>query len=107
MFNLSERDCKKSKKIRFKLVTNKEIENLEIKNKYDFVINSDNKNILTKKHFSKIIEKDYNSLAFTGILHHYKIKNNTAFQIFTKYGPLAFLPLSQTKTSIVFDILSL
>ena len=43
LFNLSERTCKKSKKICFKLVTNKEIENLEIKNKYDFVINSDNK----------------------------------------------------------------
>ena len=76
----------------------------ETKNKYDFVINSDNKNILTKKHFYKIIEKDYNSSAFTGILHHYKIKNNTAIQIFTKYGPLAFLPLSQTKTSIVYSV---
>jgi len=104
LFNLSEKTCKKSKKIRFKLVTNKEIENLEIKNKYDFVINSDNKNILTKKYFYKIIEKDYNSSAFTGILHHYKIKNNTAIQIFTKYGPLAFLPLSQTKTSIVYSV---
>ena len=39
LFNLSERACKKSKKINFKLVKNKEIENLEIKNKYDFVIN--------------------------------------------------------------------
>jgi 2-polyprenyl-6-methoxyphenol hydroxylase and related FAD-dependent oxidoreductases len=37
-------------------------------------------------------------------LHHYKIKNNTATQIFTKYGPLAFLPLSQTKTSIVYSV---
>ena len=104
LFNLSERACKKSKKINFKLVKNKEIENLEIKNKYDFVINSENKNTLTKKHFNKKIEKDYNTSAFTGILHHYKTKNNTAFQIFTKYGPLAFLPLSQTMTSIVYSI---
>ena len=104
LFNLSERTCKKSKKIFFKIVTNKEIENLEIINKYDFVINSENKNILAKKHFNKRIEKDYNSSAFTGILHHYKIKNNTAVQIFTKYGPLAFLPLSQTKTSIVYSV---
>jgi len=104
LFNLSERNCKKSNKIRFKVATNKEIENLEIKNKYDFVINTENKNILTKKHFNKKIEKDYNSSAFTGILHHYKIKNNTAVQIFTKYGPMAFLPLSQTKTSIVYSV---
>tara|TARA_Y100000746_G_scaffold220496_1_gene219062 strand:+ start:419 stop:1513 length:1095 start_codon:yes stop_codon:yes gene_type:complete len=104
IFNLFERICKKSKKIRFKLISNKEIEKLGINNKYNFVINSDNKNILTKKYFNKIIEKDYNSSAFTGILNHYKIKNNTAVQIFTKYGPLAFLPLSQTKTSIVYSI---
>ena len=104
LFNLLERTCKKFKKISFKLVTNKQIENLEIKNKYDFIINSDNNSIITKKYFNKIIEKDYNSSAFTGILHHYKIKNNTATQIFTKYGPLAFLPLSQTKTSIVYSV---
>jgi len=104
LFNLSEKNCKKSNKIRFKLVTSKNIENLEIKNNYDFVINSENKNKLTKKHFNKKIEKDYNSSAFTGILHHYKIKNNTAVQIFTKYGPMAFLPLSQTKTSIVYSV---
>ena len=35
-----------------------------------------------------------------------KILNKTAIQIFTKYGPLAFLPLSKTKTSIVFSILN-
>ncbi len=104
LFKLLETECKKSKKIYFKLAKNKQIENLAIENKYDFIINSDNKSILTKKYFNKIIKKDYNSSAFTGILHHYKIKNNTAIQIFTKYGPLAFLPLSQTKTSIVYSV---
>ena len=104
LFNLLERACKKHKKISFKLKRNKEIENLAINNKYDFVINSDTKNILTKKYFNKMIKKDYNSSAFTGILHHYKIKNNTAKQIFTKYGPLAYLPLSPTKTSIVYSV---
>jgi len=104
LFNLLEKICKKSKKISFKIVTNSVIENLAINNKYNLVINSENKNILTKKYFNKIIEKDYNSSAFTGILHHYKIDNNTATQIFTKYGPLAFLPLSETKTSIVYSV---
>ena len=104
LFNLLEKKCKKFKKIKFKLTKKKEIENLEIKNVYDFIINSDSKNILTKRHFNKTIKKDYNSSAFTGILNHYKIKNNTAAQIFTRYGPLAFLPLSQTKTSIVYSV---
>ena len=104
LFSLLEKACKKSKKISFKLYTNKELEDLEIRNKYNIIINSDNKNILTKKYFSKVIKKDYNSSAFTGIIHHYKIKNSTAVQIFTKYGPLAFLPLSKTKTSIVYSV---
>ncbi len=104
LFSILERTCKNSKKINFKLATNKKLENIAIKNKYNFIINSDKINILTKKYFNKIIKKDYNSSAFTGILHHHKIKNSTAFQIFTKYGPLAFLPLSQTKTSIVYSV---
>jgi len=104
LFNLLETTCKKSKKIIFKLTKEKEIENLEIKNNYNFIINSENNNFLTKKHFNQTIKKDYNSSAFTGILHHYKIKNNTAVQIFTKYGPLAFLPLTETKTSVVFSV---
>ena len=104
LFNVLERNCKKSKKIFFKLAKKKEIENLEIKNKYSLVINSENNNFLTKKHLNQTIKKDYNSSAFTGILHHYKIENNTAIQIFTQYGPLAFLPLSETKTSIVYSV---
>ena len=104
LFSLSEKICKKSKNIYLKLVSHKEIENLEIKNKYNFIINSVNENIITKKYFNKLVNKDYKSFAFTGILHHNKIKNNEAVQIFTKYGPLAFLPLSQTKTSIVYSV---
>ena len=37
------------------------------------------------------------------ILKNQKLKNNTSVQIFTKRGPLAFLPISQTKTSIVYS----
>ena len=37
----------------------------------------------------------------------YDQKNNVAMQIYTKKGPLAFLPLSSTQTSIVFSYKSL
>ena len=40
----------------------------------------------------------------TTILKHKKIQNNTASQIFTKNGPLAFLPISDKETSIVYSI---
>ena len=37
---------------------------------------------------------------------HQKIKNEKAIQIFTKIGPVAFLPISNSETSIVFSIIN-
>ena len=74
-----------------------------IKN-YDLVINTDFNNSIMKKYFSKKIIKSYNSIAYTTIISHDKIENNTAVQIFTKKGPIAFLPISNCQTSIVFSI---
>ena len=71
---------------------------------YSLVINTDYKNSITKKYFNKKIEKKYNSLAYTTILEHENIINNTAIQIFTKFGPLAFLPISNNETSIVYSV---
>ena len=73
-------------------------------NKYDLIINTDYKSNFTKKFFNKKIVKSYNSLAYTTIIKHKKIINDTAIQIFTKNGPLAFLPISNERTSIVFSI---
>ena len=68
------------------------------------IINCDPQNIITKKYFSKKITKKYNSRAYTTIIKHDKITNNTALQIFTREGPLAFLPISNNETSIVFSL---
>ena len=73
-------------------------------NKYDLVINTDYFNSITKKYFNKKIQKDYYSYAYTSTIIHKNIINRTATQIFTKYGPLAFLPISNTETSLVFSI---
>lgn len=98
------RKLKKSKFIKFKSKLN----NFKIsKDKYKLVINSDPTNSYIKKFFSKKIEKKYNSLAYTTLIRHEKIKNDTAFQNFTKNGPLAFLPISNTETSIVYSLKSL
>ncbi|MDC0558756.1 FAD-dependent monooxygenase, partial [Candidatus Pelagibacter ubique] len=48
--------------------------------------------------------KNYYNLAYTTILKHKKIENNAATQIFTKQGPIAFLPISNTETSVVYSI---
>ena len=71
---------------------------------YDLVFNTDYNHPITKKYFNKKIEKKYNSVAYTTILKHEKISNNVAVQIFTKNGPLAFLPISDYETSIVYSI---
>ena len=92
---------KKNKFIKFK-------HNFNIdKSKYKLVINSDPNHPYIKKFFSKKIEKNYNSYAYTTTIVHEKIKNNTAFQNFTKTGPLAFLPISDLETSIVYSLRSI
>ena len=71
---------------------------------YNLIINCDIKNEITKKFFSKKFEKKYNSIAFTTIIDHKKLSfNNEAIQIFTDDGPIAFLPISNKKTSIVYS----
>ena len=82
---------------------NFEKKNLDL-NKYNLIINTNYNSIFTKKYFSKKIEKTYNSLAYTTIIEHERVLNNVAIQIFTKFGPLAFLPISSNKTSIVYSI---
>ncbi len=72
---------------------------------YDLIINCDPNHLITKKFFSKKFEKKYHSFAFTTIIEHKKLAlNNTAIQIFTKKGPIAFLPISNNKTSIVYSM---
>ena len=74
----------------------------KIKN-YDLVINSENKNFISNKFFTNKIKKNYKSRAYTFLINHKHKDNDVAIQVFTKLGPLAFLPLSNTKTSIVFS----
>ena len=78
--------------------------NNNIPRDYNLVINTDHNNFITKKYFNKKIEKKYNSFAYTTIISHDKILNNTATQIFTNKGPLAFLPISNYETSVVYSI---
>ena len=75
-----------------------------IKKKYELIIVTDRNNFIFKKFFSKNIIKNYDSVAFTTIIDHDSIKNKVAEQHFTKFGPLAFLPISKSQTSIVFSV---
>ena len=88
-----------------KIILKKDINEESLnKKKYDLIINCDVNNFLAKKYFTKRISKNYYNLAYTTVLKHKKIENNTATQIFTKQGPIAFLPISNTETSLVYSI---
>ena len=96
------KNLKKSKHVKFK--KNKSL-NSVIKKKYKLIINCDPTHKVNKFFFSGSFKKNYNSFAYTTIINHKKISsNNTAFQNFTKKGPIAFLPLSNTQTSVVYSL---
>tara|TARA_A100001011_G_scaffold204143_1_gene212424 strand:+ start:3880 stop:4944 length:1065 start_codon:yes stop_codon:yes gene_type:complete len=87
-----------------KLFKNKIKKNFYIKD-YNLIINCDVNNNFAKKFFFKKLKKNYNSFGHTAIIKHKKIKDNyVASQIFTKKGPLAFLPISSQETSVVYSI---
>jgi len=100
LYNVLEKSLKKNKFFKIQNLVNLE----NIQNKYNLLINLNFTNLITKKFFSKKIIKKYKSLAYTLIVEHEKIDNKIARQIFTKIGPLAFLPISDKETSIVYSI---
>jgi 2-octaprenyl-6-methoxyphenol hydroxylase len=91
----------KNKFFKMKLTGNKD---LSFINNYEIIINCDYSHPVTRKYFSKKIVKKYDSFAYTTIIKHKKILNDAAIQIFTRKGPLAFLPLSTKETSIVYSV---
>ena len=101
LYNLLKKKLSENKFFKAKLV--KDINLSSLKN-YELIINCDPSNLISKQYFSKKIVKNYNSYAYTTLITHKKIKNDTAFQIFTKKGPLAFLPISDKKTSVVYSV---
>jgi len=99
LYELLEKSLSKSKYFK-KIYIN---ENLKFLENYNLIINTDYSSLITKKYFSKKIVKEYNSYAHTTIINHERINNNVATQIFTKKGPLAFLPISNFQTSVVYS----
>ncbi len=88
----------------FKLRKYTTLKNLN-KFQYNLLINCDYNHEITKKFFSKKFEKKYDGFAYTTIINHKKLSsNNFATQVFTNKGPLAFLPMSNDKTSIVYSL---
>ena len=100
LFNILKKSLLKNKY--FKVInSNKYSYHLK---KYNLIINTDYSDEITRKYFNKKIVKKYNSYAYTTIIKHESVENNIATQIFTKKGPLAFLPISKKDTSVVYSV---
>ncbi len=74
--------------------------------KYNLIIicTGHNSTLIQNIFNNQIIENSYKEFAVTTILQHKKLKNNIARQIFLDNAIFAMLPISQTKTSIVWSI---
>ena len=102
LYNILLNNLKKSKIFKYK---KNFILNEKTQKKYKLIVNCDYRNQISKKFFFAKLEKNYDSFAYTTIIKHKKILyNNTATQIFTNNGPIAFLPISNTQTSIVYSL---
>jgi 2-octaprenyl-6-methoxyphenol hydroxylase len=77
-----------------------------IKKNYNLIIfaSANNLSLLSKFKLRKVVDKSYNEDAYVFNLFHEKILNNSARQFFLKDGPLAFLPVSSTETSVIWSI---
>ena len=104
LYDILNKNLKKSKFAKF--INNADYKSI-VKKKYKLIINCDPNHEVTKFFSSGRLDKNYNSFAYTTIINHKKIsKNDTAFQNFTKKGPIAFLPISNTETSVVYSLRS-
>ena len=86
----------------FKEITFKDL----IKKNYNLIIfaSANNLSLLSKFKLRKVVDKSYNEDAYVFNIFHEKISNNSARQFFLKDGPLAFLPVSSTETSVIWSI---
>tara|TARA_B100000579_G_scaffold382922_1_gene352439 strand:- start:397 stop:1491 length:1095 start_codon:yes stop_codon:yes gene_type:complete len=104
--NLLKNNLKKKKLINFIKKNKTTFYNsiIDNKNEFDLIINFNENNKISKELFFRKEYKNYKSLAYTTLINHQKCENRIAYQVFTKFGPIAFLPCSNKQTSIVFSI---
>ena len=104
LYNELNSDLKKNKLFKKILIKNSKFyKNISENRKFNLIINCETNNEINKFFFNNSVKKNYNSHAYSFIINHTKTKNIKASQFFTKLGPIAFLPISNNQTSIVFS----
>ena len=107
LYNLLNSQLKKDKNFEKFIIKKKKIfyKNIITKKSVNLIFNCDKNNTISQYYSKSNIKKDYLGKAYVTTIKHEKLKNNKALQIFTKKGPIAFLPNSNYSTSIVFSMI--
>lgn len=79
------------------------VNNKDVKYNLIIICTGSNSNLVKSIFKNDTIENSYEELSVTTILKHDKIKNNISRQVFLDNEILAMLPISKTKTSIVWS----
>jgi len=117
IIGIMKKEIKKNSKI--KIISNSKVKNIfsseglklvqtcdKKKYKYNLVLLCTGKNsYLTKQFIGKnYYSHPYNETSIIMNINHAKTENNVARQFFLKEGPLALLPISNFKTSVVWTV---
>ncbi len=102
-FNILLNNLKSNKLFKIKKINEENFKKKNFKDNFNLIINCEKNNFISRKYFSKKLKKNYDSIAYTALINHQKIRNIEAKQYFTDTGPLAFLPLSSKVTSVVLS----
>ena len=74
---------------------------------FDLCIAADGRNSVTREHAGiKTHGWSYDQTAFVGVIEHSLPHNNIAFEHFTPSGPIAFLPMQNNRSSLVWSVAS-
>ena len=107
LYDLLNLQLKKNKKFQRLIIKKKTsfFKNILSESNTSLIFNCDKNNEISRNYSKSNIQKHYLGKAYVTTIKHKKLKNNKALQIFTKKGPLAFLPTSNFSTSIVFSMI--
>lgn len=100
----------KTNKTISKIISSGLLKSIKLKNgsdnKYNLIIvcTGNKSNIVKSFSHNEIYNSPYNEISITTILQHTALQNNITRQIFLKEGVVAFLPISNSRTSIVWSI---
>ena len=74
-FNILLSSLKSNKLFKIKKFDEENFKKTNFKDDFNLIINCEKNNFISRKYFSKKFKKNYDSIAYTALMHHKKISN--------------------------------